>query len=93
MGGAAFQVGPNLQCAPHVVNVDVPFHPQDNHIYVVPQLFPSLDAFVITENQQRVTLLQMMVVRSHDLKPSGVNQIIKLFPKDQRSSIKWSLLF
>jgi len=80
--GAAFQIGPSLHTAPNVVDVNIPFSPEDNHIYVPPRPFPSVDAFVVTENMQRVTFLQMTTGRSHmhDFEPSGIKQIIKLFP-------------
>jgi len=91
--GAAFQIGPNLHTAPNLVDVNIPFTPEDNHIYVPPRLFPSVDAFVVTENKQRVTFLHMMTRRWQDLDPSDINQIIRLFPQDKRGLIKWSFMF
>jgi len=92
-GGAAFQIGPNLQTAPTVVNVNVPFTPEDNHIYLPPRLYLSVNAFVVTENKERVTFLQMTTGRAHDIETKDIYQIIRLFPMDERGSINWSFLF
>jgi hypothetical protein len=50
--------------------------PVDNRIYVPQAGFPSIDAFVVSENKTRVTMLQITVSTKHGLKPTGIRKVI-----------------
>lgn len=95
-----FRLGPRLTAHHNIVdprllaeaNAATGFEPIDNCIYVVPPRYPSVDAFVVTEERKRVTLLQMTVGSKHKLELLGVQKIISMFGQAARE-MKFSVVF
>jgi len=94
-GTSSFSLGPNLRSDWRLFSKDVPFHPASNTIYVPLSGFYSLDAFVVSEDGTRVTMLQMTIGKTHSLKASGVRDVIKAFrgTSKREKDIEWSFLF
>ena len=92
-----FRLGPDLAVHPHVVDpssftpgIATAFIPVNNRIYVVPEHYPFVDAFAVTEDMKRVTLLHMTV--GQNLKSQGVQGVIEMFG-DAAAGIRWSVVF
>ena len=91
-----FRLGPKLQTIPDLVcdsQNNNRFTPENNRIYIPPTGFTSNDAFAITEDGKRVVFLQVTTAQDHDLKPKGLHDVIKLFPKADWESIEWFFVF
>ncbi|RPD70382.1 hypothetical protein L226DRAFT_574899, partial [Lentinus tigrinus ALCF2SS1-7] len=93
-----FRLGPGLAAHPYIVDPrsfkppKTTFHPVDNRVYVVPEGYPSIDAFVVTEGTKRVTLLQMTIAQRHNLLTEGVQGVIQMFG-EAAAGIQWSIVF
>jgi hypothetical protein len=93
----SFLLGPNLFSRPYTVDPEAGLiTPVDNCIYVPQAGFPSLNAFVVSEEETRVTMLQITVSKKHDLKLSEIRNVINALingglPRGE--SVKWTVLF
>jgi len=96
----SFLLGPRLKLSSYLFIADLPFYPTDCTIYVPPSGFTSLDAFIVSEGMTHVTILQMTIAKSHDLKPAGLSKLVNAFraaEQREKGSVKfptkWSYLF
>ncbi|KAI0723474.1 hypothetical protein C8Q76DRAFT_723026 [Earliella scabrosa] len=94
-----FRLGPGLTVHPDLLDparftptTTAAFKPTDNHIYVVSEDHRSIDAFVVTEDMKRVTLLEMTGADRRDLKSRGIQGVIQMFG-EAAVGINWSVVF
>ncbi|KAF7761916.1 hypothetical protein Agabi119p4_9908 [Agaricus bisporus var. burnettii] len=68
---------------------------RDNTIYVTRFAFPSLHAFIISDNMTRITMVQINVSDRHDLEISGVRRVIDHLKEELPDTVcvQWSFLF
>ncbi|KAI1784661.1 hypothetical protein LXA43DRAFT_196791 [Ganoderma leucocontextum] len=97
--GTAFALGPSLVLAGDEVTADtVSVVPRDNHLYLLRSGsgFPWVNAFVISEDQARVTILQTTVNFRREVVSSTVRRVIELVRRSMpnaSAAIKWSFVF
>ena len=101
---SSFTLGPGLVLASDRVTADstAPFVLRDNHIYLLRSGggFPWINAFVVSEQRTRVTMLQTTVNYRREVVSSAVGRVVELvqraMPNTSTSAsgaIKWSFIF
>ncbi|KAI1791256.1 hypothetical protein LXA43DRAFT_433083 [Ganoderma leucocontextum] len=94
---STFSLGPGLVLVGDQVDTDASIVLCDNRIYILRKGFPWIDAFIISEDQTRVTILQMTVAFRREVVSSAVTALIQLvkqsMPGVPSTVTKWSFIF
>ena len=97
---SSYTLGPGLVLASDRVTPDstASIVPRDNHIYLLRSGsgFPWINAFVVSERQTRVTMLQTTVNYRREVVSSAVARVVELVQRsmpDTSAEIKWSFIF